>query len=94
MEPTTQYHISMGIVGASLSIVGVRLLLTEPVSITSFILAIGGIIVLLAGAYSYRSVDPAAFKPGNLTWVSAFCAGICFSGTVIVLLLPISHPPP
>ena len=93
MGTLLQYHISMEIVGVSLIIVGTRFLLTESFSITLAILAIDGLVVLIAGFYSYQTVEPAEFKAGNLTWISAFCAGICFTGTILVLFLPGSHAP-
>lgn len=94
MESTAQHHLSMGIVGASLGIVGIRLLLTEPFSVTSSILAVGGLVVLVVATYSYLTIDPAEFNPKNLTWISGFCAGICFSGMLLVLALPVSQAPP
>ena len=94
MDTTSQYHVSMGIVGSSLVVVGLRFLLSEPVSLTSVLLTLGGIVVLLAGAVSSLTVDPDESSSGHLTWTAAFCAGICFSGMVLVLLLPVSLSPP
>lgn len=94
MGSLLQYHISLGIVGTSLVIVGTRLLLVEPFSVISAMLAVGGLAVLLAGFYSYQTVEPEDFTRGHLTWISAFCAGICFAGTILVLLLPVAQAPP
>lgn len=93
MDKIDIYHFSMGVVGSSLSIVGARFLQAEALTLTSALMVIGGVLVILASIVSHRTADQTAFDPGRLTWVAATCAGVCAAGLVVVMVLPISHPP-
>lgn len=92
MDRIDIYHFSMGVVGSSLSIVGARFLHAEALAVTSALMVIGGVVVILASVLSHRTEDRADFEPGACTWVAATCAGICASGLVVVMTLPISTP--
>lgn len=83
----------MGVVGSSLSIVGARFLRAQALTFPSALMVVGGLVVILASLVSHRTEDRSDFDPGNLTWVAAACAGICATGLVVVMVLPISYPP-
>ena len=93
MNKSDIYHVSMGIVGSSLTIVGARFLQARTMSVTSGLMVVGGLVVIVASIYSYRTQDLFVINRDAHAWVAAVSATLCGIGLVLVMVLPISGPP-
>ena len=69
MDRTLLYYASMGIVGLSSAAGSVPDLLAGRSSISLWLMALGGVGLVLGSLYEYLSGRTDDFDPGRLTWI-------------------------
>lgn len=86
MKRNTLYHLSMGVAGLSLGLVGVKSVLTEGIAPGPGLMAFGGGGILLSSLFALSGKASSDFEPEEFVWIAVIAAILSFSGMILTFI--------